>query len=125
MTGLVDDQGLPVTTPPGGALIEVQSICTATVVETWTLRVPEAMAAALADDPDGALELLDRLGEDGVEFLACDDEVSDERDRTLIGLRTFDADGNPTSSQAVVDPTSAPPPVAWQLARAAAGRTPR
>ena len=109
----------------GDRLIDVKAVCTATVVETWTLRVPEAMAARLAADPDQAIDVLDRLGEYGVEFLGCEDEVSDERERSIIELRTFDADGNPTSSRAIVDPTSAPPSIAWQVERAAVGRTPR
>ena len=78
-------------------LVEVEAVCTATVVETWTLRVPEAMAARLAADPDQAIDVLDRLDEYGVEFLGCANDVSDERDRSITGLRTFDAGGNEAS----------------------------
>jgi hypothetical protein len=76
------------------ALFEVRAVCTATVVETWTLRVPGDMAARLLADPGEALDVLDRLGELRVEFVGCVDEVSEERERTIESVSAFDPDGN-------------------------------
>lgn len=75
-------------------LIEVATVCQATVAETWMLRVPSDMAALLADDPDQAHEVLDQLDDYGVEFLGCNEEVSDEHERSVVRIRFFDAGGN-------------------------------
>ena len=84
-------------------LIELKTTCTATVVETWTLRVPPDVAARVVEDPDDALDLLDQLSLNGIEFLNVTDEVSDEEDRSLLEVRTFDAEGNPASIRAICE----------------------
>lgn len=100
-------------------LIEIKATCEAAVTETWTLRVPEALAPHLLAHPVEVLDLLDHPEESGCEIVSCLDEVSDERDRTVLGVRGFDAGGN------ALPVPSEPPSHAWQVARAAAGRTPR
>lgn len=63
--------------------VTVRTVCTGTVKETWTLRVPDDWSL------EGALDIY----ADGVEVLSCVDEVSDEGDREVIRHEVVAVDG--------------------------------
>lgn len=60
-------------------LIEVRTVCSATVEEKWILRVPPEIRDAVAADNNAALDLLSEY------FVSVENvDVRDEEDRDIV-----------------------------------------
>lgn len=68
--------------PERTKVVTVETVCTATVKETWTYRVPESWTP---DDADDRPEVIDELDSYGA-LTGVTNEVSDERDREIISI---------------------------------------